>query len=80
LLSSSPTVVYEARSDTMPEAELDARAPLYKLVLDKITAVGPALEPDRYDDAAKVKHDEEVTHVEQRPDRQSRIVITNSRK
>jgi hypothetical protein len=43
-------------------------------------AVEPAPEPDSCNDAAIVRNTEGVSHVEQRPDRPSEIVVTHSRK
>ena len=43
-------------------------------------AAEPAPEPDSCNDAAIVRNTEEVSHVEQRLDRPSQIVVTYSRK
>ena len=47
-----PSVVYEPRSDTTPEAELNALANVYRFILDchaKKMAAEPAPEPHGFD-------------------------------
>jgi hypothetical protein len=77
------SVVYEPRSDTTPEAELNALANVYRFILDcyaEKMAAEPAPEPDSCNDAAIVTNTEEVSDVEQGPNRSSEIVVTHSRK
>jgi hypothetical protein len=45
-----------------------------------VAAAYPAPEPDSCNDSAIVRNTDEVSHVEQRPDRPSEIVVTHSRK
>ena len=54
-----PSVVYEPRSDTTPEAELNVLANGYRFILDchaKKKAVEPAPKPDGHDEAKEWKH------------------------
>jgi len=64
------SVVYEPRSDTTPEAELNALANVYRFILD-CHAKKIAAEPDSCNDAAIVRNTKGVSHVDQRPDRPS---------
>ena len=72
-------ITYTARHDANAEDELDSLAAVYACLLKK-KAAEPTPEPDGRSDAAKVEYEKEVSHVEQRPDKRSEIVITNSRK
>ena len=67
-----PAVTYSPRPDTTPEGELDALAAVYWFILD-CHAKKMAVEPDSCNDAAIVRNTEEVSHVDQRPDRPSEI-------
>jgi hypothetical protein len=74
-LVSRPKVIYHPRPNSTPDAELDALSAVYALALrryyqSKGTAE-PASESDGCNDAAVVRNTEEVSHVEQRPDRPS---------
>ena len=70
------SVVYEPRPDATPEAaELNVLANVYRFILD-CHAKKIAAEPDSCNDAAIMTNIEEVSHVEQRPDRPSEIVVT----
>ena len=66
------SVVYEPRSDTTPEAELNALANVYRFILD-CHAKKIAAEPDSCNDAAIVRNTKGVSHVDQRPDTPSQI-------
>ena len=82
-MSTPPSIVYAPRPDATPKAELDALANVYRFILDrhaKQKAAEPAPKPDSCNDTAVVRHTEGVSHVEQRPDRPSEIVVTHSRK
>ena len=76
---SSPRISYTPRLDATPEVELAALTACYRFILDS-HAKKIAAEPDSCNDAAIVRNTEEVSHVEQRPDRPSEIAVTNSRK
>ena len=82
-MSTPPFIVYAPRPDATPKAELDALANIYRFILGchaKQKAAEPAPKPDSCNDTAVVRHTEGVSHVEQRPDRPSEIVVTHSRK
>jgi hypothetical protein len=73
---NSPRFTYTSRPDATPEAELSALAAVYRFILDshaKKMAAEPTPEPDSCSDAAIVRHTEGVSHVEQRPAKQSEI-------
>jgi hypothetical protein len=70
--ANKPPVTYVARSDTNPQAELNALCAVYAYLLNK-KAVEPAPEPDSCNDAAIMRYTEGVSHVEQRPERPSEI-------
>jgi hypothetical protein len=72
-------MTYTPRPDATLEAELNVLANVYRFILD-CHAKKVAAEPDSCNDAAIVRTTEEVSHVEQRPDRPSEIVVTHSRK
>ena len=76
---NSPRITYTSRPDVTPEAELNVLANVYRFILD-CHAKKIAAEPDSCNDAAIVRNTEGVSHVEQRPDRPSEIVVTPSRK
>jgi hypothetical protein len=63
-------ITYTSRPDATPEAELAVLANTYRFVLD-CHAKKIAAELDGCNDAAIVRNTEEVSHVEQRPDRPS---------
>jgi hypothetical protein len=67
---NSPRVIYAPRPDATPEAEVDMLANVYRFILD-CHAKKEAAEPDSSNNAAIVRNTEEVSHVEQRPDRPS---------
>jgi hypothetical protein len=70
----SPRLTYTPRPDATPEAELNVLANLYRFILDghaKKMAAQPASESDSRNDTAIMRNTEEVSHVEQRPDRPS---------
>jgi hypothetical protein len=69
---NSPRFTYTSRPDATPEAELSALAAVYRFILDS-HAKKMAAEPDSCSDAAIVRHTEGVSHVEQRPTKQSEI-------
>jgi hypothetical protein len=69
---NSPRFTYTSRPDATPEAELSALAAVYRFILDS-HAKKMATEPDSCSDAAIVRHTEGVSHVEQRPAKQSEI-------
>jgi hypothetical protein len=66
------------------ESEVSVLTKIYALAIQKYQEsekpVEPASEPDSCNDAAIVRNPEEVSHVEQRLDRPSEIVVTYSRK
>ncbi len=66
----SPRITYTSRPDATPEAELNVLANVYRFILD-CHAKKIAAEPDSCNDAAIVRNTEEVSHVEQQPDRPS---------
>jgi hypothetical protein len=68
----SPRITYTSRPDATPEAELNVLANVYRFILD-CHAKKMAAEPDSCNDAAIVRHTEEVSHVDQRSDRPSEI-------
>jgi hypothetical protein len=73
-MSDAPHIIYTQRADTTAETELNALATVYRFILDchaKKKAAEPAPKPDSCHDAAIVRNTEEVSHVEQRPDRPS---------
>jgi hypothetical protein len=75
-------IEYERLSGITYEQELEILAEVYRLALEsyrkrKKEAAEPVPEPDA---AVRVEHEEEASDVEQRPDSQSEIVVTNSRK
>jgi len=65
-----PSITYAPRSEATPEAELNVLANVYRFILD-CHAKNMAPEPDSCNEAALVKDTEEVSNVEQRPDRPS---------
>ena len=69
---SNPPIFYTPRPDATPEGELNALASVYRFILD-CHAKKIAAEPDSCNGAAIVTNTEEVSHVEQRPDRPSEI-------
>ena len=74
-------LVYTPHADATPEAELDTLAAVYRFILfDCHAKQKKAAEPDSCNDAAILRNTEGVSHVEQRPDRPSEIVVTPSRK
>jgi hypothetical protein len=60
-LVSKPTVSYEPRRDTTPEAELNVLAVIYRFVLD-CHAKKEAAPESRPDDAKGSKHDSRQQH------------------
>jgi hypothetical protein len=69
MMKSSRRVVYTARPDTSPDVELDALSNVFRFIFDchaKRKAAEPASEPDGRNDAAIVRHKEEMSHVKQR--------------
>ena len=79
----SPRITYTSRLDATPKDEVNVLANAYRFILDchaKKMAAEPAPESDSCDDAAIVRNTEGVSHVEQRADRPSEIVVTPSRK
>jgi hypothetical protein len=71
LSQAKATITYTPRPDATPETELNALAAVYAFVLDCHSKKIPAPEPDGRNDDAIVSDTEEVSHVEQRPDRPS---------
>jgi hypothetical protein len=69
---NSSRITYTSRPDATPEAELSVLANVYRFILD-CHAKKMAVEPDSCNDAAIVRNTEEVSHVDQRPDRPSEI-------
>jgi hypothetical protein len=75
--NAAPVVVREYRHSQ------DECVRALELLLKKAVsnmAVEPAPEHDSCNDAAMVRNTEGVSHVEQRPDRPSEIVVTHLRK
>jgi len=66
------------------ESKVSVLTIIYALAIQKHQenekSVEPAPKHDSCNDAAIVRNTEEVSHVEQRPDRPSEIVVTHSRK
>ena len=76
------SVVYEPRSDTTPEVEVNALANVYRFILDchaKKMAAEPAPESGSRD-VASITNGKEVSDVDRRSYKPSEIVVTNSRK
>jgi hypothetical protein len=65
-------ITYTSRLDATLEAELAVLANTYRFVLD-CHAKKIAAEPDSCNDGVIVRNTEEVSHVEQRHDRSSKI-------
>jgi hypothetical protein len=65
---SDAPVTYVPRPDATPKDELSALAAVYRFLLDCHAKKGVAT-----NEAASIGHKEEVSHVEQQPDRSSEI-------
>ena len=59
---NSTTITYTPRPDATPETELSVLAQVYRFILETKKAAEPT--PGPYA-AARVKHEEEVSHVRQ---------------
>jgi hypothetical protein len=68
---SNPRIVYTPYHNATPETELSALAAAYRFIVDCHAQKIPTPEPDGRNDDAIVRDTEEVSHVEQRPDRPS---------
>ncbi len=69
---NSPRITYTPRPDATPEGELNALAVVYRFIL-----CCAAKKKNPSPTAVDLRH-EEVSHVEQLPDRPSKIVVTYS--
>jgi hypothetical protein len=67
-------------SGISPEQARDIRARAWAFVFQCWQEKQMAAEPDSCNDTAIVRNTEEVSHVEQRHDRSSEIIVTYSRK
>jgi hypothetical protein len=77
VVESAGVVRFQIALDTSEESEGSALTKIYALAIQKYQAneklAEPAYEPDSCNGAAIVRNIEEVSHVEQRPDRPSEI-------
>jgi hypothetical protein len=84
VVESEGVVRFRIALEKSAESEVRVLTRIYALAMQKYQEnempAEFAHEPDSCNDAAKVTNTEEVSHVEQRPDRQSEIVVTHSRK
>jgi hypothetical protein len=77
-MSDAPRIVYISRPGVRPEDELTTLAAVYRFICFESSVSMKAAEQAPKFGAAEVRHKEEVSNVEQRPDRRSEIVITDS--
>jgi hypothetical protein len=70
-MNSSSPITYTRRPDAALGAELNALAGVYRFILD--CHAKKQAQPNSCNDAAMVRNTEEVSHVEQRPDRPSEV-------
>jgi hypothetical protein len=84
VVESEGIVRFRIALDKSEESKVSVLTKIYALAIqmyqEKEKPVGPTPEHDSCNDAAIVTNIEEVSHVEQRPDRPSEIVVTYSRK
>jgi hypothetical protein len=84
VVESEGVVRFRIAREKSEESEVSVLTRIYALAIQKYQeyekAAEPAPEPDSCNDAAIVTNTEEVSHVEQRLDRPSEIVVTHSRK